>query len=722
MTLSRHLLSGVRRACAGLRGARAPRSPPLRFPRPPKIESSPISPPSAAKPAPSPAPQAAAPRRRPRPRRPRSPRQPSPRRPRRRPRPPPRRPRRPAPVGLARRRAPGEALPAEPIPVEVAPKPKKSPKPAPPPLETALSTDPTPDAVAETFFATQKAAERYARIVEEGGWATDLPALRPGAQGRGGRQAAPSSRSSRAISKTGGARQRASGTPALTAAVKHFQSRMGLRQTGVVAGRDAEGDQRAGGGAPAGTGRQRGAALQRCISSSSSRYVVVNLPSTSVEAVQDGKVAHRYVAIVGDPDHPSPEISAHISVVNLNPTWTVPTSIIKKEIIPHMQRDPGYLSRMKIRVLDGQLHEIDPRTVDWSTERAANYILRQDSGAGNSLGSIRIGMPNKLAVYMHDTPGKALFGRDFRFLSHGCVRVQGVYDYAAWLLEDTPAADGAWDKAALLDKHEDQGAVRHQAVARRAGDLGLSDGLGERGRRRQFPQRRLRARPRRGGQRRGRGGPRAAGRGARRPRRAGNAGAFGAAVDLADLQLPQRALMRGLAPAAKPRRSLRRAMRDARARAPDGQPRRALPRRRADASAARRWTSKTWIACVCEFKGRRREVFGRGYTELFFRDEPTALAAGHRPCFECRRAEAVAFQAAFPGARPSAAEMDERLHRERLDPERLARRTPLAELAGRRDGAMARGAASARRRAAVALEFRRLRRAGARSGRERGGA
>jgi murein L,D-transpeptidase YcbB/YkuD len=168
-------------------------------------------------------------------------------------------------------------------------------------------------------------------------------------------------------------------------------------------------------------------------------------------------VAHRYVAIVGDPDHPSPEISAHISVINLNPTWTVPTSIIKKEIIPHMQKEPGYLSRMKIRVLDGQLREVDPRTINWSSEKAANYILRQDSGAGNSLGSIRIGMPNKLAVYMHDTPGKALFSRDFRFLSHGCVRVQGVYDYAAWLLEDTPGgATGQWDKAALLEKQKDK--------------------------------------------------------------------------------------------------------------------------------------------------------------------------------------------------------------------------------------------------------------------------
>ena len=90
------------------------------------------------------------------------------------------------------------------------------------------------------------------------------------------------------------------------------------------------------------------------------RYVVVNLPSTSVEAVENGRVVHRYVAIVGDPEHPSPEISAHIQVINLNPTWTVPTSIIKKEIIPRMQRDPGYLARAKIRILDGSGKEINP--------------------------------------------------------------------------------------------------------------------------------------------------------------------------------------------------------------------------------------------------------------------------------------------------------------------------------------------------------------------------
>lgn len=87
---------------------------------------------------------------------------------------------------------------------------------------------------------------------------------------------------------------------------------------------------------------------------------------------------------------------------------------------------------------------------------------------------------------------------------------------------------------------------------------------------------------------------------------------------------------------------------------------------------SRRWVSRQWICCRLAFKARHREVWGRGYTELFFLDEPTALSAGHRPCFECRRREAQAFAECWQGAfgldvPPRAAEMDRVLHAERLD-------------------------------------------------------
>ena len=238
----------------------------------------------------------------------------------------------------------------------------------------------------------------------------------------------------------------------LLGAVKSFQARNGLKQTGIVAGATLRAIN-----IPAAVRfKQLASSAQRIAGNKfpfGDRYVISNIPSASVEAVERGEVVHRYVAVVGDPDHKSPEIEAKINAVNLNPTWTVPASIIKKEIIPHMRRDPSYLSRAKIRILDGHGEEINPRAIDWNSERAVNYTLRQDSGAGNSLGSIRISMPNKEAVYMHDTPSKRLFGSDYRFLSHGCVRVEGVYDLAEWLLQDAQGGTpGQWDKKTLLQK------------------------------------------------------------------------------------------------------------------------------------------------------------------------------------------------------------------------------------------------------------------------------
>jgi hypothetical protein len=99
-----------------------------------------------------------------------------------------------------------------------------------------------------------------------------------------------------------------------------------------------------------------------------------------------------------------------------------------------------------------------------------------------------------------------------------------------------------------------------------------------------------------------------------------------------------------------------------------------------------RWKTRHWLICVCEFKGRRRSVWGRYYTELFFLDEPTALAAGHRPCFECRRQAAKAFIAAFPGAPRKVDAMDEALHRERVDIRR--KRVWRSRLGDLPDGAM----------------------------------
>ena len=175
------------------------------------------------------------------------------------------------------------------------------------------------------------------------------------------------------------------------------------------------------------------------------RYVVVNIPATFAEAVENDRVVRRYRVIVGKTEKPSPTLAASITSVNLNPTWTVPSSIAKAEISAHMRKDPGYLSRMHMDVLDAHDAPIDPRSVDWSGARTPNFTVRQQSGAWNALGAVKIDMPNSYSVYMHDTNQRNLFNDDYRFDSHGCSRVDNVRDLAAWLLKDQPQ----WSRAAI---------------------------------------------------------------------------------------------------------------------------------------------------------------------------------------------------------------------------------------------------------------------------------
>jgi L,D-transpeptidase YcbB len=174
------------------------------------------------------------------------------------------------------------------------------------------------------------------------------------------------------------------------------------------------------------------------------RYVVVNIPAAFVEAIAHGEVERRYRVIVGKIDRPSPTLTAYITAVDLNPTWTGPLSIAKSEIANRMRRDPNYLSRMHMRLLGAHDEEISPSGVDWS--RSPNFTVRQDAGAWNALGNLKIDMPNRYSVYMHDTDVRKLFADDYRFDSHGCTRVDNVRDLAAWILQDN--APG-WDRAAI---------------------------------------------------------------------------------------------------------------------------------------------------------------------------------------------------------------------------------------------------------------------------------
>jgi len=219
------------------------------------------------------------------------------------------------------------------------------------------------------------------------------------------------------------------------AAVKRFQMRHGLTETGSVGAKTLVALN-----VPVKERLQQLAATMDRISelgfSFGQRYVVVNIPAAVAEAVDGDVVQKRYVIVVGKVGRKSPTLTTTINAVNLNPTWTVPLGIMKADVMPRMRRDPGYVKRMRMKVLDANGREVDPKSVDWT--RSPNFAVRQDSGPGNALGAVRIDMPNKYSVYMHDTNHKEHFSRDFRFESSGCARVAEVRDLAAWLLSDNP--------------------------------------------------------------------------------------------------------------------------------------------------------------------------------------------------------------------------------------------------------------------------------------------
>ncbi|MDP9839037.1 murein L,D-transpeptidase YcbB/YkuD [Neorhizobium huautlense] len=168
------------------------------------------------------------------------------------------------------------------------------------------------------------------------------------------------------------------------------------------------------------------------------RYMMVNIPGAYVEAVENDRVALRNTAVVGRIDRPTHAINSKVYEVILNPYWTAPRSIIVKDIVPLMRKDPTYLTRNQIRLFDNKGQEVAPETVDWHAEKAPNLMFRQDPGKINAMASTKINFHNPNNEYMHDTPQQGLFNKLIRFESSGCIRVQNVRDLNAWLLKETP--------------------------------------------------------------------------------------------------------------------------------------------------------------------------------------------------------------------------------------------------------------------------------------------
>ena len=163
------------------------------------------------------------------------------------------------------------------------------------------------------------------------------------------------------------------------------------------------------------------------------RYLWVNLPSFYLQVFENGVTKIESKVIIGKPYTRTPLITSKINQITTYPTWTIPTSIISKEILPNIKKNNAYLNRKGYSLYDATGKQVNPDSVNWSSyEKGVPFKVVQPGGDANSLGIMKFNFPNKHSVYLHDTNQRSLFNNSFRSLSHGCVRVQNwdsLYQY-----------------------------------------------------------------------------------------------------------------------------------------------------------------------------------------------------------------------------------------------------------------------------------------------------
>lgn len=189
-------------------------------------------------------------------------------------------------------------------------------------------------------------------------------------------------------------------------------------------------------------------------------FVLVDIPGYQLSFFRLGGAVWRTRIVVGRPARPTPLLRSAIAYLTFNPTWTIPPTILREDVLPRVRREPEYLAHEHISVLSAAGVPLDPHGVDWS--RPGALILRQEAGPQNALGRVAIRFPNRHEVYLHDTPAQELFDFDQRAFSSGCIRVQNALEFVRLLLDD----DTRWHADALAALVAD-GRTRQVDLARR---------------------------------------------------------------------------------------------------------------------------------------------------------------------------------------------------------------------------------------------------------------
>ncbi len=167
-------------------------------------------------------------------------------------------------------------------------------------------------------------------------------------------------------------------------------------------------------------------------------FVVVNIAGFQVYYAKNNKITWHTRAQVGTSYRKTPVFRDEISYVEFNPTWTVPPTILRKDVLPKIKKDRSYLKKKNMNIIDRNGNIINPQSINWSSVSAGNfpYMIRQEPGPTNALGRVKIMFPNKHLVYLHDTPSKSKFDRAKRAFSSGCVRVQKPFELVEILLKN----------------------------------------------------------------------------------------------------------------------------------------------------------------------------------------------------------------------------------------------------------------------------------------------
>jgi murein L,D-transpeptidase YcbB/YkuD len=170
------------------------------------------------------------------------------------------------------------------------------------------------------------------------------------------------------------------------------------------------------------------------------RHIMVNIADFTLDFISNRDTIISMRTVVGRDFRQTPVFNARMTYLVFSPTWTVPPTIMKNDVIPAVAKNINYLKSHHMKIIDANGNEVSPSSIDWQRAKARGsipYRIRQDPGSHNALGRVKFMFPNKYNVYLHDTPSKELFDRDSRTFSSGCIRVDKPFELAQLLIGDS---------------------------------------------------------------------------------------------------------------------------------------------------------------------------------------------------------------------------------------------------------------------------------------------